>query len=61
MLGSVIKYERLKQNMKQEVLCKNICSVSYMSKIESDTALPSEEITVLLFRKLGIQYQKDLP
>ena len=60
MLGSVIKYERVKQDMKQELLCKNICSVSYLSKIESNSAAPSTEVTTLLFKKLGIEYQHNL-
>ena len=32
--GFLIRRERLRRNLSQEGLCKGICSVSYLSKIE---------------------------
>lgn len=55
-LGRLICMERLGRNWSQEGLCSGICSVSYLSKIESGKAEPSEEILELLFARLGIVY-----
>ncbi|WP_342541940.1 helix-turn-helix transcriptional regulator [Paenisporosarcina sp. FSL H8-0542] len=53
-VGLIIKQERLKQNMKQIVLCKGICSVSYLSKIESNSFQPSDEVLGLLLKQLKL-------
>lgn len=52
--GFLLKYYRLKNNFSQEGICKGICTVSYLSKIENGTALPSQEIIEQLFAVLGI-------
>ncbi len=59
-LGTLICSERLKRNWSQEGLCKDICSVSYLSKIECGKAEASEEIYSLLLGKLGIEYSCDI-
>ncbi|MDE8051543.1 helix-turn-helix transcriptional regulator [Erysipelothrix rhusiopathiae] len=59
MLGTLLRNERLKQNMSQQALCEGICSVSYLSKIESNTVTPSDEIFDLLFDCLGINLVRD--
>lgn len=48
--------------MKQSELAKGICSTSYLSKIETDSLLPSEEIKKLLLKKLGhlSEYQLEM-
>lgn len=56
LIGSIIRDERIKQNIKQDVLCHKICSPSYLSKIESNHANPSDDILVLLFERLNIKY-----
>ena len=56
MLGHLIKTERIKQNMSQEALCKDICAPSYLSKIENDRVQCSEEIYGQLFAALNIEY-----
>lgn len=53
----LIRHERLKRNWSQEGLCKDICTVSYLSKIEQGKAEPSEEILSLLFSRLGVEWQ----
>ncbi|UNL87541.1 helix-turn-helix transcriptional regulator [Priestia koreensis] len=55
-VGDVIKYERIKLQVTQEELCKDICSVSYLSKIENGATTPSNEIIELLFHKLNIDF-----
>jgi len=59
MIGNLIKQERLHQNLKQISLSKGICSVSYLSKIENNQAVPSDEVLSLLLRKLNLEW-KDL-
>lgn len=54
MYGLLIKKERISQNMSQEALCKGICAVSYLSKIENGVATPSHEILVKLMDVLGV-------
>lgn len=54
MIGSLIKSERISKEMKQITLSKGICSSSYLSKIENNQVFPNEEITQLLFQRLGI-------
>ncbi len=53
----LIRHERLKRNWSQEGLCKDICTVSYLSKIEQGKAEPSAEILSLLFERLGVEWQ----
>ena len=53
--GHVIKFERIKQNIKQVQLSDGICTPSYLSKIESNSIVPSEEILGLLFERLSLK------
>ena len=52
--GHIIKFERIRQNIKQVKLADGICTPSYLSKIESNLIVPSEEILELLFERLSI-------
>ncbi len=52
--GHVIKFERMRQNIKQVELAKGICSPAYLSKIESNSIVPSEDILESLFTNLGL-------
>ncbi|MBQ6580357.1 MAG: helix-turn-helix transcriptional regulator, partial [Oscillospiraceae bacterium] len=51
--GFLIRKLRLEKNWSQEGLCKGICAVSYLSKIEQGKAEASEEILKALFERLG--------
>ena len=57
--GFLIERERLLKNWSQEGLCKGICAVSYLSKIEQGKAEASEEIISALFERLGIDWVTD--
>ncbi len=57
--GYLIRRERLAQNLSQEGLCRGICAVSYLSKIESGSAQPGAEIIDRLFAALGIEFVRD--
>lgn len=50
----LIRQTRLEKNWSQQGLCKDICSVSYLSKIEQGKVTPSEEITKQLLQRMGI-------
>ncbi|TCI32832.1 MULTISPECIES: tetratricopeptide repeat protein [unclassified Exiguobacterium] len=52
--GNLIKVERMRNNMKQSVLARGICSISYLSKIENNQTTPSEEVLELIFKRLGL-------
>ncbi len=57
--GLLIKENRERLGLKQEYLCKGICSVSYLSKIEKGNVIASNEIVKMLFNKLGIDFNND--
>lgn len=52
--GQQIRLLRTKQKIKQLELAQGICSVSYLSKVENDSILPSEDIKRLLLERLGV-------
>jgi len=54
-IGHIIKSERINQSMKQITLAKGICSTSYLSKIENNLTVPSEEVVTFLLEKLNIE------
>ncbi len=58
--GYLIRRERLRQNLSQEGLCRGICAASYLSKIESGSAEPGEDIIDRLFKALGIEFVRDV-
>ena len=55
-VGFAIRKKRLENNWSQEGLCKGICAVSYLSKIEQGKTEASDEVIVQLFKKLGIEW-----
>lgn len=59
-VGLLIRKNRERLNLKQEYLCKGICSVSYLSKIEKGNIIPSEEIIQMIFDRLDIKFNNNL-
>ncbi len=57
--GFLIRKKRLEKNWNQEGLCKGICAVSYLSKIEKGKISASDEIISALFKRLGIEWISD--
>lgn len=56
--------ERLKRDLKLEVLAKDICSPSHLSRIENGKTNPGKELREELFLRLGINlgnYTNELP
>lgn len=52
--GALIRRERLRRQWSQEGLCRGICAVSYLSKIEQGKAEASPEVLRLLLERLDI-------
>ena len=52
--GLMIRRERLRRQWSQEGLCRGICAVSYLSKIEQGKAEASPEVLRLLLERLDI-------
>ena len=57
--GYLIRRERLAQNLSQEGLCRGICAVSYLSKIEQGLVEPGQDIMDRLFAALHIEFVRD--
>ncbi len=58
MVGFLIRNNRIKKGMSQDQLCKDICAVSYLSKIEKGIAQPNPEIVAELFARLNMKYEE---
>ncbi len=58
-LGALIRRERLWRNFSQEGLCRGVCAVSYLSKIEQGKVEAGEDILLPLLRRLGVDYETD--
>ena len=54
--GVLLRRERIRRNWSQEGLCRGICSVSYLSKIEQGKTEASPEILRLLFARLELPW-----
>ncbi|MEG0271120.1 MAG: helix-turn-helix transcriptional regulator [Clostridia bacterium] len=53
----LIRRERFKRAWSQEGLCKGICAVSYLSKIEQGKAVASREMMELFMKRLDMAWQ----
>lgn len=54
--GIWIREERLHRNWSQDGLCKGICAVSYLSKIEQGKVQASSEVLRCLLNRLGMEW-----
>ena len=54
--GHIIKFERIRQNLKQVQLSEGICTPSYLSRIENNSIAPTDEVLLELFTRLNITY-----
>ena len=52
--GPFLRFIRKRKGLTQERVCEGICSVTYLSKIETGRVIPNEEIFVLLRERLEI-------
>lgn len=54
--GFLLRKERLGRNWSQEGLCRGICTVSYLSKIEQGKAVPADDTLRLLLERLDLKW-----
>ncbi len=59
LIGFLIRQKRIEKGWSQEGLCRSICAVSYLSKIEQGKADASRELLQLLFCRLGVRWVDD--
>ena len=57
-MGIWIRQTRLEKNWSQDGLCKGICAVSYLSKIEQGKVIPAPEILHALAAKLDSRWEQ---
>jgi transcriptional regulator with XRE-family HTH domain len=53
--GSAVKAKRFHLQLTLAQAAKNICSISYLSKVENNLIIPSEEKRLLLQERLGLE------
>ena len=56
LLGLRLRRARLQRNWSQEGLCRGICAVSWLSKIEQGQAAASPEVLALLLDRLDLPH-----
>ena len=59
-IGSILKYYRMKNNMTQAELCEGICSISHLSKIESNKYVPHIETINELFKRMNVEWEQEV-
>ncbi len=52
--AQALKSKRIKEGWTQEALCKGICSVSYLSKVENNVLEPSDYFIKSISKKVGM-------
>ena len=57
--GLLIRRERLRRDWSQAGLCRGVCAVSYLSKIEQGKAEASPEVIRQLFARLDIVWDTE--
>lgn len=59
-VGSILKYYRMKNNLTQGELSKGVCSISHLSKIESNKYIPHNETINELFQRMGVEWEREV-
>ena len=57
--GLLIRRERCRRHWSQQGLCKGVCSVSYLSKIERGRACADRAVLLLLMDRLELRWRDD--
>lgn len=57
-IGAIIQFYRTKNGLTQKDLANGVCSISYLSKIESGVILPKQDTIELIFERLNMDYDK---
>lgn len=56
--GLLLRLLRLQKNWSQETLCRGICAVSYLSKIEQGKVDANAQLLADLFDRLGVVWKE---
>ncbi|HEY8436327.1 MAG TPA: helix-turn-helix transcriptional regulator [Haloplasmataceae bacterium] len=59
-IGTILRRERLKQGLKLINVCRDLCSVSYYSRIERNEVMPDQDLLQALFERLKIPFQASI-
>lgn len=59
-IGSIMKYYRLQNRMTQAELSEGICSVSHLSKIESNKYSAHKETLEDIFKRMNIEWENQI-
>ncbi|GKV55245.1 hypothetical protein NCCP2222_11920 [Sporosarcina sp. NCCP-2222] len=59
-VGSIVKYYRMKNNLTQAELSEGICSISHLSKIESNKYVPHKETLDELFARMNVKWNQEV-
>ncbi|WP_054751938.1 transcriptional regulator [Piscibacillus salipiscarius] len=57
-IGAIIQFYRTKHGLTQKDLASGVCSISYLSKIESGAIEPKTDTIQLIFERLDMDYEK---
>ncbi len=58
--GRLLKYQRLRQGLTQDYVCRGICTVSHLSKIENGKAEAPSDLMRALFKRLNVALYDDV-
>ena len=58
-VGLLIRRKRMEKNYSQEGLCRGICAVSYLSKIEQGKVQAGPDVVLPLLLRLGVDFETD--
>ncbi|HFJ9330320.1 TPA: helix-turn-helix domain-containing protein [Bacillus paranthracis] len=58
-IGQIIKLNRIKKGITQGELCKEICSITHLSKIESGTTNVTSDVIELICKRLSISIEEE--
>jgi transcriptional regulator with XRE-family HTH domain len=53
-----LKRKRIEKGMKLQEVASGICSISYLSRVENNQSIPSEDNLELLFERLDLNYNE---
>lgn len=56
--SSFLKRKRLEKGMRLQEVASGICSISYLSRVENNQSLPTDENLQLLFERLDLNYNE---
>ena len=53
-----LKRKRIEKGLKLQEVASGICSISYLSRVENNQSIPSEDNLEMLFERLDLNYNE---